>query len=145
MRQGLVMAWAPMAEQQQQRSLNAELQELLLVGLGAVPGALLRWQVSLHWADRHLLVNVVGAALLGLLAGLPAAPRRQLLIGIGFCGSLTTFSSWMLEAMRLISAGQISDALGLIGLTLGLGVGAAALGFWLGQRVRPPTPPRSEP
>ena len=59
------MAWGPMAEQQQQRSLNAELQELLLVGLGAVPGALLRWQVSLHWADRHVLVNVVGAALLG--------------------------------------------------------------------------------
>ena len=130
---------------EQQRSLNAELQELLLVGLGAVPGALLRWQVSLHWADRHVLVNVVGAALLGLLAGLPAAPRRQLLVGIGFCGSLTTFSSWMLEAMRLISAGQISEALGLIGLTLGLGVGAAALGFWAGHRLRPPTPPRSEP
>ena len=143
MLQGLVTAWGAMAEQQ--RSLNAELQELLLVGLGAVPGALLRWQVSLHWADRHLLVNVVGAALLGLLAGLPAAPRRQLLVGIGFCGSLTTFSSWMLEAMRLISAGQISEALGLIGLTLGLGVGAAALGFWLGHRLRPPTPPRSEP
>ena len=142
MLQGLVTAWGAMAEQQ--RSLNAELQELLLVGLGAVPGALLRWQVSLHWADRHLLVNVVGAALLGLLAGLPAAPRRQLLVGIGFCGSLTTFSSWMLEAMRLISAGQISEALGLIGLTLGLGVGAAALGFWLGHRLRPLTPPRSE-
>ena len=142
MLQGLVTAWGAMAEQQ--RSLNAELQELLLVGLGAVPGALLRWQVSLHWADRHLLVNVAGAALLGFLAGLPAAPRRQLLIGIGFCGSLTTFSSWMLEAMRLISAGQISEALGLIGLTLGLGVGAAALGFWLGQRLRPLTPPRSE-
>ena len=120
---------------EQQRSLNAELQELLLVGLGAVPGALLRWQVSLHWADRHVLVNVVGAALLGLLAGLPAAPRRQLLIGIGFCGSLTTFSSWMLEAMRLISAGQISEALGLIGLTLGLGVGAAALGFKAGRQM----------
>ena len=139
------MAWAPMAEQQQQRSLNAELQELLLVGLGAVPGALLRWQVSLHWADRHLLVNVVGAALLGLLAGLPAAPRRQLLIGIGFCGSLTTFSSWMWEEMQLISAGKFVEALGLIGLTLGLGVGAAALGLWIGQRVRPLTPPRSEP
>ena len=134
-----------MAEQQQQRSLNAELQELLLVGLGAVPGALLRWQVSLHWADRHVLVNVVGAALLGLLAGLPAAPRRQLLVGIGFCGSLTTFSSWMLDAMRLISAGRVIEAWGLMGLTLGLGLGAAALGFWIGQRVRLLTPPRSEP
>ena len=137
------MAWGAMPEQQ--RSLTAELQELFLVALGAVPGALLRWQVALHGSDRHLLVNVLGAALLGLLAGLPAAPRRQLLVGIGFCGSLTTFSSWMLEAMQLISAGKIVEALGLIGLTLGLGLGAAALGFWLGQRVRPPTPPRSEP
>ena len=139
------MAWGPMAEQQQQRSLNAELQELLLVGLGAVPGALLRWQVSLHWPDRHVLVNVVGAALLGLLAGLPAAPRRQLLVGIGFCGSLTTFSSWMLDAMRLISAGRVIEASGLMGLTLGLGLGAAALGFWIGQRVRLLKLPRSEP
>ena len=125
------MAWGAMAEQQ--RSLAAESQELVLVALGAVPGALMRWQVALHWADRHLLVNVAGAALLGYLAGLPAAPRRQLLVGIGFCGSLTTFSSWMLEAMRLISAGQISEALGLIGLTLGLGLGAAWIGFQCGR------------
>ena len=127
------MAWGAMAEQQ--RSLTAELQELVLVALGAVPGALMRWQVALHWSDRHLLVNVVGAALLGHLAGLPAAPRRQLLVGIGFCGSLTTFSSWMLAAMQLISAGKIGEASGLLGLTLGLGVGAAALGFWLGQTM----------
>ena len=127
------MAWGPMAEQQQQRSLNAELQELLLVGLGAVPGALLRWQVSLHWADRHVLVNVVGAALLGLLAGLPAAPRRQLLVGIGFCGSLTTFSSWMLDAMRLISIGKVVEAFGLMGITLGLGVAASWIGFRCGR------------
>ena len=130
---------------EQQRSLTAELQELVLVALGAVPGALLRWQVALHGSDRHLLVNVLGAALLGLLAGLPAAPRRQLLIGIGFCGSLTTFSSWMLEAMQLISAGKIVEALGLIGFTLGLGVGAAALGLWIGPKVRLLMPPRLEP
>ena len=127
------MAWGPMAEQQQQRSLNAELQELLLVVLGAVPGALLRWQMSLHWTDRHVLVNVLGAALLGLLAGLPAAPRRQLLVGIGFCGSLTTFSSWMLDTIRLISAGHIAEAFGLVGLTLGLGLAAAWIGFQCGR------------
>ena len=77
-------------------SLQLELQELLLVGVGAVPGALLRWQLVLHLGDQNLLVNVLGAAFLGLLAGLPAAPRRQLLLGIGFCGSLTTFSSCLL-------------------------------------------------
>lgn len=127
------MAWGAMAKNQQHRSLSAELQELLLVALGAVPGALLRWQVALHGAHRYVLVNVVGAALLGWLAGLPAAPRRQLLVGIGFCGSLTTFSGWMLESMQLISAGKIVEASGLIGLTLGLGLSAAFFGFICGR------------
>ena len=125
--------------------LRLELQDLLLVAVGAVPGALLRWQVAEHLHDQNLLVNTLGAALLGLLAGLPAAPRRQLLLGIGFCGSVTTFSSWMLTAMKQLSAGDWGAALGLIGLTLGLGLGAAALGFGLGRRIRPPELPRSEP
>ena len=116
-------------------SLQLEVQELLLVGAGAVPGALLRWQLALNLGDQNLLVNVLGAGLLGFLAGLPAAPRRQLLLGIGFCGSLTTFSSWMLAAMQQLSAGDWSASLGLIGLTLGLGLGVAALGFQLGRRV----------
>ena len=124
-------------------SLKLEFQELLLVGLGAVPGALLRWQLALHLGDQNLLVNVLGAGLLSLLAGLPAAPRRQLLVGIGFCGSITTFSSWMLAAMKHLSAGDWAAALGLIGLTLGLGLGAAALGFSLGQWLKLPAPPQS--
>ena len=128
------MAWDPMAEYQM--PLRTELQEVLLVSLGAVPGALLRWQVALHLADRNVLVNVVGAALLGLLAGLPAAPRRQLLVGIGFCGSLTTFSGWMLDAMRLISVGKVVEAFGLMGITLGLGVGAASLGMFVGCKYK---------
>ena len=126
-------------------ALRLELQELLLVALGAVPGALLRWQLGLHLADLNLLANVLGAALLGFLAGLPAAPRRQLLLGVGFCGSLTTFSSWMLDTVRLIAGGELASALGLLGITLGLGLGAAALGLQMGRRIRPPAPPRSEP
>ena len=124
-------------------SLQLELHELLLVALGAVPGALLRWQLAVHLQDRNVLVNTLGAAILGLLAGLPAAPRRQLLVGIGFCGSVTTFSSWMLAAMKHFGAGDWAAALGLIGLTVGLGLGAAALGFSLGRRLKPPEPPQS--
>ena len=121
-------------------SLQLEVQELLLVGAGAVPGALLRWQLALNLGDQNLLVNVLGAAILGFLAGLPAAPRRQLLLGIGFCGSVTTFSSWMLAAMKHLSSGDWAAALGLIGLTLGLGVGAAGLGFQLGRWMDPKFP-----
>ena len=122
-----------MAEQAKAtRLLRRESAELLWVALGALPGALLRWQVTLHLQDQNLLVNTLGASLLGLLAGLPFAPRRQLLLGIGFCGSVTTFSSWMLAAMKYISAGDWGLALGLIGLTLGLGIGGAVLGYQLG-------------
>ena len=124
-------------------ALKFELQELLLVALGAVPGALLRWQLSLHLADQNLVANTLGSALLGFVAGLPAAPRRQLLLGVGFCGSLTTFSSWMLDAVRQLGVGEIKAAAGLIGLTLGLGLGAAALGFQLGRQIRLPGLPRS--
>ena len=118
--------------------LHVELNELLLVAIGAVPGALLRWQVAEQLQDRDVLVNVLGAAVLGLLAGLPRAPRLQLLVGIGFCGSVTTFSSWMVNAVKLITVGQPLEALGLIGITLGLGLGAAAVGFAVARRLSVP-------
>ena len=50
----------------------------------------------------------------------------------------------MLAAMKhWLSSGDWAAALGLIGLTLGLGLGAAALGFSLGRRLKPPAPPQS--
>ena len=128
-------------------SLGTELQELLLVAVGAVPGALLRWQFSVVLQDRDVLVNVLGSLILGLLLGLPYRPRLQLLAGIGFCGSLTTFSSWMVNSVDLIVSGDPLAALGLIGMTLGLGLGGAALGLWIGRNisalvVRPSEPPQ---
>ena len=116
-------------------SLGTELQELLLVAVGAVPGALLRWQFNVVLHDRDVLVNVFGSLILGLLLGLPYRPRLQLLAGIGFCGSLTTFSSWMVNSVDLIVSGDPLAALGLIGMTLGLGLGGAALGLWIGRNM----------
>ncbi len=118
-----------------QLSLRKDLSELLLVALGAVPGAVMRWQVGAHLHDNNVIVNVLGAFILGWLAGLPLRPKRQLLIGIGFCGSLTTFSSWMVDCVAFIAQGDWLAALGLIGITLGLGLGAAALGVLFGRAL----------
>lgn len=118
-----------------QLSLRKDLSELLLVALGAVPGAVMRWQVGAHLNDNNLIVNVLGAFILGWLVGLPLRPKRQLLIGIGFCGSLTTFSSWMVDCVAFIAQGDWLAALGLIGMTLGLGLGAAALGVVAGRSL----------
>ena len=124
------------------RTLQRELAELVLVAAGAVPGAVLRWQLAVHVGDDDLMANVVGSLLLGLLAGLPSRPRRQLLLGIGFCGSLTTFSSWMVNTIQFLASGQWPEALGLLGLTLGLGLGAAGLGFGLGRTLKGPAATR---
>ena len=118
-----------------QLNLRQDLHELALVALGAVPGAVMRWQIASHFHDNDVIVNVLGAFILGWLFGLPIRPKRQLLIGIGFCGSLTTFSSWMVHCVTFISQGDWLAALGLIGLTLGLGVGAAGLGVLIGRAL----------
>jgi len=126
-------------------SLRVEARELLLVALGAVPGALLRWQAGVHLAPglpfgsagADLLVNLIGAALLGYLAAPPmVAPRLALALGIGFCGSLTTFSSWMLDMALLQRHGHSFEALAVLLLSLGLGLLAAAAGYGLSLSLR---------
>ena len=129
------MSKPPSSPTTNQLTLRQDLNEMALVALGAVPGAVMRWQIASHFHDKDLIVNVLGAFILGWLVGLPLRPKRQLLVGIGFCGSLTTFSSWMVHCVTFIAQGEWLSALGLIGLTLGLGLGAAALGVFVGRSL----------
>ena len=125
------------------RQLRFALKELALVGCGAVPGAWLRWQSGIHLgpvlggsAVSDLLVNLIGSLILGFLAGpMPRRPSVLLLFGIGFCGCLTTFSSWMLDVVKLLQAGQPVFGLLLIVVSLLLGLACAAAGFQLSRRV----------
>jgi CrcB protein len=72
-----------------------------------------------------LLVNVAGAALLGYV--IAAMPQRRPLLGTGFCGGLTTFSTLQLEALELSTGDAV---LYLVGSAL---AGWVALG--LGRRT----------
>jgi fluoride exporter len=76
---------------------------VLLVALGAAVGAPLRFVCGrlldrgLHWGT--LTVNLSGSFVLGLLAGLDVPAQVMALLGTGFCGGLTTYSSFAVQSV----------------------------------------------
>jgi CrcB protein len=111
--------------------------DALLVALGAAVGAPLRYLVS-HWSREGLhavptvgtiVVNVVGSFALGLLVGSGTDGRCAALVGVGFCGALTTFSTLALEIWGALTDRRRTEAVLNVALSLALGVGAAWLGY----------------
>ena len=108
---------------------------LLLVLLGGAVGAPVRYLTDRALRDRSplgtLVVNVVGSALLGALIGagdaLPVTMRT--LVGTGFCGALTTYSTFSLDTLRLVEEGRAGRAALYVSASLVLGLAAAAGGF----------------
>jgi CrcB protein len=112
----------------------------LLVAIGALAGAPLRLLADRIAVARRgrttslgtLVVNVAGSALLGLLLGLAAVPAWVLaLVGTGFCGTLTTFSTFGYDVVRLVEERTAARAVAYLAATLVLGLGAAAATYGL--------------
>ena len=116
---------------------------VLLVALGGMAGAPLRYLLDKVIQSRHdsvlpwgtFTVNVIGSAILGFLIGaqqhLGMSSQVMALAGIGFCGGLTTFSTFGYETLRLLEDGAVGAAgLNMLG-SLAVGVAAGALGFLL--------------
>ncbi|WP_100499848.1 fluoride efflux transporter FluC [Geodermatophilus chilensis] len=111
----------------------------LLVVAGALVGAPLRL-LAIRLAARGgrdpargtLAVNVAGSALLGLVLGAAATPPAVVaLVGTGFCGTLTTFSTFGGDVVRMVEQRRLARGLGYLVASVVLGVGAAALGYLL--------------
>lgn len=79
-----------------------------------------------------LVINLSGALLLGLLAGVALAGDALVIAGTATLGSYTTFSTWMLETHRLGEDGDVAAAIANAILSLAAGAAAAALGRAIG-------------
>ena len=115
---------------------------VVLVLVGGAVGAPLRYLADLFVQSRHdsvfpwgtLTVNVVGSLLLGGVAAAVAggAPGGLLtLVGTGFCGALTTFSTFGYETVRLVEDGSLLEAAGNVAVSVAVGFGACAGGWAL--------------
>jgi len=113
----------------------------LLVALGALAGAPLRL-LAIRIAGRGgrdpspgtLVVNVAGSGLLGILLGLGGVPAWVMaLVGTGFCGTLTTFSTFGADVVRLVEERAVGRAVGYVAATLVLCIGTAATGYLLAR------------
>lgn len=93
-----------------------------------------RWRSPFPWAT--VIINVSGSLLLGVLAGIVlfdgGSPAWQTVLGTGFCGGFTTFSTASFETVRLARTGRTTAAavngLGMLVVSVAAAAGGVTLG-----------------
>lgn len=117
---------------------------LLGVAAGGVVGAPTRYALD-QWVNSRteglfpwgtFLINATGAFLLGFISGLALYDGLGHLpvavVGTGFCGAYTTFSTFTFETIRMVEDGRYLEALMNLGMSIALGLAAATAGVALG-------------
>ena len=144
-------------------SLPPMLVDAAYIGVGAVTGAVCRYSignvVNRKIAETHPKwsyyqgwhtagINIVGSFVLGTLAGIPTVDiaaaqdhhhgitaRTRLMAGVGFCGSFTTFSTFSVDVVAMLTKGDIARALSYMAVNNIGGVAAAACGFSIARKI----------
>jgi CrcB protein len=121
--------------------------QLAVVFLGGLAGGLARYEVVDHWATGPsgfpwpiFIVNTAGAFVLGVvimvvLHVLAGSRYLRPLVGAGFCGALTTFSSVAVAVDQLLKHGHVAVGLGYLVGSVAAGLAAAALGAAVGRAL----------
>ncbi len=114
------------------------------IGIGGFAGAILRFVLielvrkrsSSGFPYGTLLVNLSGSLLIGLLYGATSDPRLILLLGTGFLGAFTTFSTFQYELVGYGRMKQWMPLFGYLTVSVVLGLLLAAVGHYGGTLLR---------
>ena len=124
------------------------LNAVLAISVGSAVGALTRWQLGLRLNQLFptlppgtLVANIIGGYIIGLAIAFfsqnnEIAPEWRLLIVTGFCGGLTTFSTFSAEVVTLIQEGRFGWASASIALHVGCSLIATIAGLMTWQLAR---------
>jgi fluoride exporter len=128
--------------------MRIDRRELAAIFVGGAVGALVRAGLvqalpdgAPGWPWITFALNVLGAFLLGyfvtrLQERLPLSAYRRPLLGTGFCGALTTFSTMEFELVEMVDAHRVALAVAYAAASLAAGYLAVALASALVRRVR---------
>lgn len=118
--------------------------QIFAVAVGGAVGSVARMLVTEFSVSRlgrafpygTLAVNIAGSFILGLVTGLVASradlsPTIRMLVGVGFCGAFTTFSTFAVETLQRSAGGALLN----IVLNNTLSIAAAAAGLYLVWRT----------
>src|SRR3954447_25110275 len=124
------------------------MREFLIIGVGALFGANMRYWVANLFAERFgtafpygtLFINISGSFLLGFVLTfvgnrVVSDPGYRLLIGTGFLGAYTTFSTFSYDTIVLLERGDIGPAVLNVGGSVALSLVAAYLGVVLARVI----------
>ncbi|MCW3473992.1 fluoride efflux transporter CrcB [Rhodovastum sp. RN2-1] len=122
----------------------------LWVALGGAVGSVARYWTGLAaaraWGEAFpwgtLTINVLGSFIIGFFATLtlpdgpmPASANLRVLVMVGFCGGYTTFSSFSLQTLTLVRAGDWPGAMANMALSVLLCLAAVTAGHMLAARL----------
>ena len=113
----------------------------MAVGIGGFLGSVLRYLLSeipikqINYPVNTLITNIIGAVIIGMIISYAdktgMRPEKLLLLKTGFCGGLTTFSTFSHETFKLIENGSLL----LAGSYVILSVTCSIVGVYLGLRM----------
>ena len=111
-------------------NINNQTRKFIYISIGAIPAVVFRCNF-----DEVYLVNTIGCFLLGVFNSFSFSSKYKLILCIGFCGSLTTFSGWIFDLFELISGGFYLKSLRIVILMLIMGLIAVCFGNLLAKKI----------
>ena len=105
--------------------------EFFVISVGSILGSLIRLKI-----DNIFFVNILGCFIFGFINNLHASKKIKLFICFSFCGSLTTFSGWILDLLNIINKGLFFLFFLRLSLFLVIGYFAMYFGYLLSDNLR---------
>ena len=115
----------------------------LLIAVGGAAGSLARYSAGRAISQKAhsgfpvgtFCINILGALLLGIVSNVHGSTDFYFLLGDGFLGAFTTFSTFMSEGVTLFKGNERMNAIVYIGVSLILGVTGYFLGSFIAGRL----------